>query len=203
MKQIAQTVIHMGLDMSDIVSHRVREKQPDGQVVTRWVDAPIEVVARLRDVTVHATYEIDRTRDGAALAQQRVDPSTTARVLWTSYQPVGDLDEYALVASTVRSTDPDRVRRVEAGWKAACGEATLHDVLAARVATTGGGQYGRGMLARFAAGTAFVFLEELPPANDLAVAALSTCPPLSRDLLKLDGVDDVDLVTTATSDDGR
>jgi hypothetical protein len=59
------------------------------------------------------------------------------------------------------------------------------------------------VLPQVIAGAAFVFLEELPPANDLALAALSSCTPLTQDLLRLDTVDDVDLGAGVTSVEGR
>ena len=44
------------------------------------------------------------------------------------------------------------------------------------------------------AGAAFVFLEDLPPAEDLALASLAKgSAPLREDLLRLDEIDDVDL----------
>jgi hypothetical protein len=187
----------------DVVCRRVREKGPDGQVVTRWVDEPIEVVARLRDVAVEVSYEVIGTRDGVTLAQQRFGRETSARVVWTSYQPVEDVESYALVSETVRNGEPERAKRVESRWKTVCGEATLRQVLEARVATTGRGHYDRDALPRFVAGAAFVFLEELPPANDLALAALSSCSPLNQTLMRLDAVDDVDLGAGVTTVEDR
>ena len=71
---------------------------------------------------------------------------------------------------------------------------TLRQVLEARVATRGGSRYHRDILPRIVAGAAFLFLEDLPPANDLAFAALSNAwQPLHEDLVRLDAVDDVDL----------
>ncbi|HKQ19924.1 MAG TPA: hypothetical protein VJW75_09285, partial [Candidatus Eisenbacteria bacterium] len=56
------------------------------------------------------------------------------------------------------------------------------------------GRYAREALPRFMAGAAFVFLEDLPPAEDLALTALSQdAAPLRDDLLRLDPIDDVDL----------
>ena len=67
-------------------------------------------------------------------------------------------------------------------------------MLSARRETRGDQGYDRGMMGRFAAGTAFVFLQELPPAQDLALAALSGgWQPLRKELSRLDGMDDVDL----------
>ena len=55
----------------------------------------------------------------------------------------------------------------------------------------------------FVAGAAFVFLEELPPAEDLAYAALSQgSSPVLDDILRLDPIDDVDL-SLAPPDRGR
>lgn len=184
----------------DVVCRRVQETGPDGETVTRWIEVPIEVVARLRDVTVDLGFEVVGTKDGATLAQRHDGHSNSARVVWTSYQPEKDLDAYALVSETMRRNDPNRARKIEQRWKAVCGEATLRQVLEARVASGRRGRYDRGSLSRFAAGAAFVFLEELPPAEDLAFAALTSCAPLREDLLRLDAIDDVDLGGTAAVD---
>ncbi len=187
----------------DIVGRRVQETGPDGRVVTRWVEVPIEVVARWRDVSVDVGFEVIATKDGAVLAEQRDDRTRSARVVWTSYQPEKDLGSYALVSETMRRGDPARARKVEGRWKAVCGEATLRQVLEARMASSRRGRYDRSELSRFAVGAAFVFLEELPPAEDLAFAALTSCASLRDELLRLDAVDDVDLGVGTTAVDGR
>lgn len=188
----------------DVIVRRVRETGPDGQVVTRWVDVPIEVVARMRDVSVDVSYEVITVKDAASIAQQHFDRATSARVVWTSFQPEDDLESYALVSETVRTGNPQRARDVETRWKAVCGESTLRQVLEARRASGGKGHYHRDVLPRFIAGAAFVFLEELPPADDLAFAALASgSAPLRDDLLRLDAVDDVDLGVGSTSADER
>ena len=67
-------------------------------------------------------------------------------------------------------------------------------VLEARRSSRNAGRYDRDVLPRFVAGAAFVFLQELPPAEDRAFAALSGgWRPLCDDLLRLDPVDEVDL----------
>ena len=178
----------------DNVCRRIVQRDADGHDVTRWVDIPIEVVARVRDVTVGVEYEVISTRDGASLARQHLDRATSARVVWTSYQPEGDLGSYVLVSEAVRAANPDRARTVESRWKTVCGDATtLAQVLEARRAAKDS-HYRRDALPRFIAGAAFVFLEDLPPADDLAIAALArSSTPLRDDLARLDAVDDVDL----------
>jgi hypothetical protein len=115
--------------------------------------------------------------------------------VWTSYQPEGDPASYSLVSETVRTGNPNRARDVEARWKSVCGDATtLVQVLEARRTAGSSGHYVREALPRFVAGAAFVFLEDLPPAEDLALTTLARgSAPLRDDLLRLDEIDDVDL----------
>jgi hypothetical protein len=84
---------------------------------------------------------------------------------------------------------------VEKRWASVCGNATtLAQVLDARRKTGPSGHYDRQALPRFIAGAAFVFLEDLPPAGDLALSALTQgSAPLRDDLLRLDPIDDADL----------
>lgn len=179
----------------DTVARRVVETDAQGRTSTRWVEVPIEVIARVRDVTVGVDYEVIATESEASLATRHVDRSTMARVVWTSYRPEGDPASYSLVSETVRASDPNRVRDVETRWRSVCGSATtLAQVLEARRSAGSSGRYAREALPRFMAGAAFVFLEDLPPAEDLALTALSQgYSPLRDDLLRLDPIDDVDL----------
>jgi hypothetical protein len=84
-----------------------------------------------------------------------------------------------------------------------CGSAvTLAQVLEERKRTGSSGQSAREAVGRFAAGAAFVMLQDLPPAEDLALAALQHgSAPLRDDLMKLDPVDDVDLGMSDDSED--
>ncbi|MGE5176380.1 MAG: hypothetical protein ACM3JJ_08395 [Hyphomicrobiales bacterium] len=187
----------------DTVARKVVTKDEHGATSVRWESVPIEVVARVRDVTVGVDYEVIDTEHGATLAHRHFDRSTSARVVWTSYQPDGDPASYSLVSETERSAHPDHARAVEKRWSDVCGTGTtLVQVLQARRSERSNGRYGRDALPRFAAGAAFVFLEELPPANDLALNALThSGAPVRDDLLKLDPIDDADLVVDEPAGD--
>ncbi len=189
----------------DIVARRVVEKKADGAESVHWMDVPIEVVARVREVTVGVDYEVIETVTGTSLAHRHFDRSTSARVVWTSFQPEGDPASYFLVSETVRGSNPDRAKDVEKRWTSVCGSATtLVQVLEARRKAGSSGHYVREELSRFAAGTAFVFLEELPPASDLALTVLAPgSAPLRDDLLRLDPIDDADLAMEGTHDSRR
>lgn len=197
----SQTRLHL---FTEVIYRRISEKDSQGQTVTRWVDVPIEVVARVRTVTAEVDYEVIATKTGATLAHQRTRRSTSARVLWTSYMPEGDLGAYALVSEALRAADATRARQIETRWKETCGESTtLRQVLEERRSSRGGGRYQRDVLPRFIAGAAFVFLQDLPPAEDLAFAALAGgWQQAHADLVRLDEVDDVDL-GVAVESEGR
>jgi len=184
----------------DVVSRRVVSKDSEGNAIVRWVDVPIEVVARVRDVTVDVEYEVVSTADGTSLAHERAPRSARARVVWTSYVPEGDLSHYALVSDTRRQSDPAHAKQVESRWRQVCGESTtLQQVLAARREARDGGGYDRGLLGRFVTGTAFVFLQELPPAQELAHEAVRQgWRPLLEQLARLDRIDEVDLGVSLT-----
>jgi hypothetical protein len=190
---------------TDVIARRIVDNDAAGQRTTRWVEVPIEVVARVRTATVPVEYEVIATRGGASLAHQSDRRSAEARVVWTSYAPEGDLDDYALVSEPARTRDAARARQVETRWKSVCGErTTLRDVLEARRAVRDAGPTRRETLKRIMTGAAFVFLEELPSAEDLAFAALAGgWAPLRDDLLRLDAIDEVDLGMPVVGDPGR
>ena len=198
----SQTKLHLFVD---VISHRVTEKDANGNEVTRWVEVPVEIVSRVRTVTANVDYEVIGTRGGETLAHQRSQRVSSARVVWTSFQPEGDLGAYALVSEAVRAANPTRAKDIETRWKDACGDnTTLQQVLEARRSTHNEGHYDREALPRLVAGTAFLFLQELPPTQDLAYAALANgWQPVVADLIRLDAVDDVDLGVAAVRNDPR
>ncbi|HEX3113599.1 MAG TPA: hypothetical protein VHU20_10060 [Candidatus Eisenbacteria bacterium] len=186
------TKLHL---FQDNVWRRVVERGPNGTEVVRWVEVPIQVVSRVRDVKVGVDYEVIDTRSGTSLVHRHLDRSSSARVVWTSDRFDGDPSSYVLVSDSFRSTHPDRAKEIETRWSDACGAGTtLVQVLEARRNAGSSGRYARQALPRFAAGAAFVFMEDLPPADDLALAALTQSSRSVRDdLVNMDAVDDVDL----------
>lgn len=179
----------------DVVLQRVKEKDASGET-ERWVDVPIEVVARRRDVTVEIEYELISTDEEVAVARRDARHSLAARTLWTSPVPGRDPGAFALLSDPVRAGEPERARRVETRWKAVVGERTsLPEVLRGVQGTRGRPAYRHDLLPRFYPdATGPVFLDDLPPAEDLAFAALvNAWDPLLEDLVRLDAVDAPDL----------
>lgn len=189
---------------SDTVARRIVEKDAAGHSTERWVEVPIEVIARVRTVNVNFEYEVISTRDGSTLARRGDTRTMKARVVWTAYTPEASPETYALVSEQMRAANPDRARQVETKWRAVLGEGTtLVQVLDAKRSISHQPIERGEALGRLMAGAAFVMLEDLPSTEELTLGALAGgWDPIHQDLLRLDGVDDVDLgVTTARPTD--
>ena len=183
----------------DSVYRKVREKDAAGHTVTRWIEVPIEIIARIRTVNVDLEYEVIGTEGGVTLARRTAPQSMQARVIWTSYTPEAGPDTYALVTDQMRSGDPEYARKVEAKWISVVGEGTtLGQVLSAK--TSKSRMSSGEAVGRFLAGAAFVLLEELPSTEELTFGALAGgWRSVHGTLVELDGVDDVDLSGTGIS----
>jgi hypothetical protein len=180
----------------DYVQRRVTEKDEQGRDVVRWMDIPIDVVSRQRTVRVEVEYEVIAVDGEVVVAGQAVRRAMTAHTLWVAHAPEGDLDAYALLSDQLRQREPERANRVETRWKAVAGERTsVKDVLRGVRGAQGRPAYRRELLPRFYPDVRGpVFLDDLPPADDLAYAALiHTWEPLLDDLLRLDPLDLPDL----------
>jgi len=179
---------------TDAIWHRVTEKNADGTKTTHWVSVPIQVVSRVRTVDVDLAYEVISTHGGATLARDSGTRTMKARAVWTAYSPEGGSDSYALVTDEIRKANPEKAKQVESKWASVVGAGvTLAQVMDAR-RTYSKSNDRAGAIARFAAGAAFVMLEDLPSADELAWAALANgWQSVHHSLVQLDGVDDVDL----------
>lgn len=190
---------------TEAVYRRIVDRDPQGKRRTRWVAVPVEVIARVRDVTVDLEYEVIAVQGGGTLARRR-DPCTmSARAVWTASVFDGEADAYSLVTDAMRSEDPERCRQLETKWKAVAGEGTtIRQVIEAQRARKPSGNARNEAIARWIAGAAFVMLEDLPANEELAYAALARgWKPVHADLQRLDEVDDVDLGLATTEGAGR
>jgi hypothetical protein len=188
---------------SETVVRRMVIKNPDGTSTTRWVEVPIQVIARTRTVDVDLDYEL-MTANGGTLTRRKDVRTMNARVLWTAMTPVGAPDTYALYSEEARSADPERCKRIETRWKAVVGDGTtLSQVLEAKRSSPRETDPAQAM-ARIVAGAAVVLLEGLPSADELAVAALNASwKTVYNDLVTFDAVDDIDVEAPAASAEDR
>jgi hypothetical protein len=186
---------------AETVWRRVVEKDETGAKVSRWVEVPIQVVSRVRTVDVDLAYEVISTQGGVTLARDSGKRTMKARAVWTAYVPEDGPDSYALVTDEFRTASPERAKQIESKWESVVGAGTtLSQVLDAKRASAKQSGDRAGAIARFAAGAAFVMLEDLPTAEELTYAALAGgWQSVHQALVQLDGVDDVDLGAASAS----
>jgi hypothetical protein len=185
------------------VWHRVAVRDESGRTITQWVEVPIEVIARTRRVRVDLAYEIVSTKGGVTLSRQTGPRTLDARAVWTAYVPDGEPDSYVLVTDEFRSAHPERTKQIEFEWQSAMGKTTtVAQVMQARRDCMRQPYDRAAAIGRYAAGAAFVMLEDLPSTQELAQAALmSGWTSVKAALVELDAVDDVD-VRTASATNG-
>ena len=193
---IGETKSRQSLEtFSETVVRRMVIKNPDGTSTTRWVDVPIQVIARTRTVDVDLDYEILSTAGGGTLARRHDVRSMRARVLWTAMTPVGAPDTYALYSDEAKAAEPERCKRLETRWKAVIGDGTtLSQVLEEKRNSGRGSSNQSTAMARILAGAAVILLEGLPSTEELALAALTSgWKTVRQDLVSIDVIDDVEI----------
>jgi hypothetical protein len=181
--------------------HRVSGKDASGTVVTRWIAEPVEMIARTRTVQVDMNYEVIATDGGVTLTRQSCPRTIQARAVWTAWIPDGDADSYTLVTEESRGSNPEGAKAIETEWSSVMGAGvTLAQVIDARRACMRKPYDRTAAITRFAAGAAFVMLQELPSARELAQAtAENGWQSVRESLVRLDGVDDAEIRATAVS----
>jgi hypothetical protein len=181
---------------TDAIWRRMKERDAEGETSDRWVEVPFEVIARERDVDVDIELEVISADEETTLAREAGTRSLTTRTLWTSTLPVGNTGDYALMPPAFRSSDSDGAKRIERRWKAVVGQKlSVKQVLERSRKERKRTRYRREYLPSFYPGTTGpVFLNDLPPAEDLAFAALvHEWRVLHEALKRLDPLDDVDV----------
>jgi len=185
--------------------HLATARDETGHSASRWVEVPIQVISRTRTVNVDLAYEVIATRGGWTLARESGPRTLEARAVWTAYLPDGGPDTYRLVTDEFRRANPERAKQVESDWASVVGAGTtLAQVFEARRACAKRPIDRTEVLARYAAGAAFIMLEDLPSAQELAQATLSASwPSVQHSLVQIDDVDDVDLGAISAGDTGN
>lgn len=168
-------------------------RDSSGRSVTTWTEVPFEMRSRQRTVRVQWDVEVLSADDDAVLARDRDAREAVARAVWTSFQPQGGADEYALYPSDWRDRDRERCDSIDRRWKSNCEGLTLPRFLERAKRDRSRGEYRRDYRGEFAGGSP-VFLNDLPPAVDLAYIALADLwKPVDQALERLDALDDADV----------
>ena len=178
----------------EIIFHKVIERGEDGKPHPRWDEQRFEAVSRRREVSVAVDFEVLETGGGGRLAQDSQGRTIEAHTVFTNFQPVGNCDDYSLVPP---DWEDSTRREHEKEWRATFGSWTVSALLDRARREPNRTRYESRHRSEFsAAGTSTpVWLDDLPPAEELAHIALSdSWMPLLAILRDQDGKDDAELL---------
>ena len=177
----------------ETIFRKVVERGEDGKPKTRFDEQRFEAVSRRREITVAFDLEVIETEGGVRLAHDSQQRSFGAHTVFTRFSPAGSCDDYCLAPPEWK--DQDRGKRVEKEWRNDFGSWTLPSLLDRARRDPGRTRYEPRYRPEFsAAGTSTpVWLDDLPPVEELAYVALSDAwMPMNAMLRDLDGKDDAE-----------
>jgi hypothetical protein len=158
---------------SESIWHPVTEKDTSGKAREAWIEVPFAAVSRVRAVHVEVEFEVLDADEEEFLERRSVPFDAVARTAYTRQEVDGDCDDYRLVPPSLERADRDRARRIEARWKGQFGPWTLPGLLEEARRTSGGLAYSAALRGLFwPPRERPVFLDDLPPAEDLAALAI-------------------------------
>ena len=183
----------------DVIYRKVSVRDTSGRWTTSFVPVPFEAVTRERMVSVSVEMELIDLADGRELFGESGTRQHHARTAYTNFVADGSCDDYCLVPSQdAPGIDFDHARGAERRWKGDMpGDVALPAFLDRARRERGRSQYKpeyRDWF--FPSGPSWVFLDDLPPANDLAFAALAgEWQPAYEALKRLEPLDAADAGT--------
>jgi len=187
----------------ETIFRKVTERDESGGTRVRFVEQRFDAVMRQRQIWVAYDLQVIDTDEETALAHRGEQKSLVARTVFTRFEPVGSCDDYCLVSPDLKAAEPERAKRVEQEWSGRFGSWTLPRLLERARKDSGRTRYLPQYHSEFAsAGTSTpIFLDDLPPADELATIALfDVWVPVLEVLRELDGVDAVDVRAVADED---
>jgi len=152
------------------------------RTVTQWSAVSFEAVRRERHVTVRVASQVLDTDQIEPVTQRDRTLEASARTVYTSYQPDGDCNRYALVPPDLRQRDPDHARQIESGWHDMFGSWTVPTLMQCSRDHHDRRSYRGDYRDEFRANTVDhpYFLDDMPTEADLLAVALGGS---SRDIV--------------------
>jgi hypothetical protein len=179
----------------ETIFHKVVVKD-DAGTHTRYDEERFEAVARRREVSIVLDLEVIETGGGASLARDSQEKTRVAHTVFTRFTPAGSCDDYSLAPPEWKNLDRGQKREKE--WRGTFGSWSLPGLLDRARREPSRTRYESRHRSEFsAAGTSTpVWLDDLPPVEDLAYVALADgWMPMLGMLKDLDGRDDAEFQT--------
>jgi hypothetical protein len=177
------------------IYRRVQGRDDQGNPVATWIPVEFTAIWRERDVKVSHEYRVLAAASGAQIGGGGAEQTLVARTYFTNFVPEGEPGDYALLPPDLRTSDPSRARKADENWKQRFGEKTT---LSGLLTMSRGGKerarYKPEYRPQFYPGQPGpVFLDDLPPADEVAyVALMNSWEPVMAELRRLDPLDDPD-----------
>ena len=181
----------------DAIYRKQVSTDPEGNTIERYVAQPFTAVSRARAVSVGYDWELMDVESARRLAQHGNRVQVTAQTAYTSVVPEGSNSDYVLAPPGVfQGEERERYARSQSQWKATMPEKVqLTPLLERAKSQRSRARYRSDYLPEFyPSGQPWVFLDDLPPPDDLAIAALIyEWQPIFDQIKRLEAEDAVDV----------
>jgi hypothetical protein len=160
----------------DFIYRKVSVRDTSGGWTTSFVAVPFEAVTRERMVSVSVEMELIDVAEGRGLFGEAGTREHRARTAYTSFVADGSCDDYVLAPPRgAPDVDFDHAQGAERRWKGDMPDDVALPAFLERARRERGRSQYRPEYRDwfFPSGPSWVFLDDLPPANDLAFAALA------------------------------
>ena len=169
--------------------HEVSEQDTSGKERKSWIAVPFRAVSRFRTVHVEAEFEVVDTDDEQVLDHHAERLELGAHTVWSDRRVEGDPDDYRLCEPSLEKAHPDDARRIRDRWDEQFAPWSLSELIEHARRASPRSEYLRHQRPLFSRGYggAIVYMDDLPPAEDLAALALADVwQPMLESLARLD-----------------
>ncbi len=169
---------------TDVVYRRTASRDTSSREKVRWDPVDFTSVRRVRTVSVSWHFEVIDTDDETVLAKRDGTEHVTASTVWTTFDPEGDPAQYAFAPPGWKKNRAGEWNSAQNRWKSHYGDWSPSGFFGAARAGRGHPHYQRDDRDRFFHSGHPVFMDDLPPREDLAYEALRSVDVRVEDALK-------------------
>ncbi len=160
------------------------ETDSGGKERKTWVSVPFRAVSRVRTVRIEAEFEVLDTDGGESLDRRDEPREVVAHTAFSGSQITGDPDEYHLAPPNY---DSGRRESLEQRWKRCFGPWSVSQFIDRCRRGADRSSYRNEYRNEFASRDGCVYLDDLPPAEDMAGLGLDDVwRPVLESLAQLD-----------------
>jgi hypothetical protein len=172
------------------VWRRMAERDTSGGIRYRYVSVPFNAVTRQREVQVSWEFDVVEASTGHVIAHRGDKVTAHARTVYSLFVSEGRDDDYCLIPPDGHRPAGYDVEGAQKSWQASFGSWSVSKIVESSRNANSRSKYRRDYRGEFSPrrATRPVFLNDLPPAEDLAYVALEDVwEPMFDTLRELDG----------------